>query len=394
MSRSRTITMTTPTGDQALIKRINTAIVLESILRGAPLSRAQISERTGLNKATVSSLVQDLIDGSLVLETGPGESSGGRKPVMLEFIANAGHAIGIDLGVNYIRGVLMDLQGGVRKELTSALRKTDPDIVVKELCKMIDKLIASAPSCPYGIVGIGVGVPGLVDGSGSVLFAPNLKWRDVPLERQLSDHYGIPVTIDNEANAGALGEQKHGAGRSIANLVYVSVGIGIGTGLILHKSLYKGTSGFSGEMGHLSVEAHGKPCSCGNRGCWEMYASEQSLLEKAEKMGYRDLEQLLSAAGQGKPEVLELFRGIGEYLGIGIANIVNVFNPDAVIIGNRMSQARDWVEGELRQTVTQRAIGFHLRNVQLLFAELGERSAMMGAGEMAISGFFNRLKST
>lgn len=385
--------MTTPTGDQALIKRINTAIVLESILRGAPLSRAQISERTGLNKATVSSLVQDLIDGSLVVETGPGESSGGRKPVMLEFVASAGHAIGIDLGVNYIRGVLMDLQGGIVRELTAPLRRTEPDYAFGELCRAIDELIASAPEAPYGIVGIGVGVPGLVDEAGSVLFAPNLKWRDVPLERQLSDRYGLPVAIDNEANAGAIGEQKYGAGRQIANLVYVSVGIGIGTGLILHKTLYKGASGFSGEMGHLSVEAHGKPCSCGNRGCWEMYASERSLLAEAAALGYEDLEQLSVAAERGEEAVLELFRRAGEYLGIGIANIVNVFNPDAVIIGNRMSQAREWLEGELRQTVVQRAIGFHLRKVQLLFAELGERSAMTGAAELAISGFFERLKS-
>ncbi|MFD0672336.1 ROK family protein [Cohnella sp. GCM10027633] len=386
--------MTTPTGDQALIKRINTAIVLESILRGAPLSRAQISERTGLNKATVSSLVQDLIDGSLVRETGRGESSGGRKPVMLEFIASAGHAIGIDLGVNYIRGVLMNLRGGIVREWTEPLRRAEPEYVFGELCLAIDQLIASAPACPYGIVGIGVGVPGLVDEAGSVLFAPNLKWRDVPLERQLSDRYGLPVTIDNEANAGAIGEQKYGAGRNVSNLVYVSVGIGIGTGLILHKALYKGASGFSGEMGHLSVEAHGKPCSCGNRGCWEMYASEQSLLAQAAELGYGDLEQLLAAAGSGDAKVLSLFKGIGEYLGVGIANIVNVFNPDAVIIGNRMSQAREWLETELRQTVVQRAIGFHLRKVQLLFAELGERSAMLGAAEMAVSGFFDRLKAT
>ena len=386
--------MTTPTGDQALIKRINTAIVLESILRGAPLSRAQISERTGLNKATVSSLVQDLIDGSLVRETGPGESSGGRKPVMLEFIASAGHAIGIDLGVNYIRGVLMDLQGGIVRERTAPLRLTEPEYVIGELCAAIDELAAVAPGSPYGIVGIGVGVPGLVDESGSVLFAPNLKWRDVPLKRQLSERYGLPITIDNEANAGAIGEQKYGAGRHIANLVYVSVGIGIGTGLILHKSLYKGASGFSGEMGHLSVEAHGKPCSCGNRGCWEIYASEKSLLAQAEELGYSDLEQLLAAGAEGNEQVLAMFKGVGEYLGVGIANIVNVFNPDAVIIGNRMSQAREYLEGELRQTVVQRAIGFHLRKVQLLFAELGERSAMLGAAEMAVSGFFDRLKAT
>ncbi|MCD9024505.1 ROK family transcriptional regulator [Cohnella silvisoli] len=385
--------MTTPTGDQALIKRINTAIVLEYILRGSPLSRAQISEQSGLNKATVSSLVQDLIDGSLVKEIGTGQSSGGRKPVMLEFIATSGYAIGIDLGVNYIRGVLTDLRGGIVAERTSSLHYPEPEVAVEQLCGCIEELMAEAPASPYGIVGIGVGVPGLVDESGVILFAPNLKWRDVPLQRQLAERFGLPVTIDNEANMGALGEQKYGAGRSINNLIYVSVGIGIGTGLILHKILYKGASGFSGEMGHLSVEAHGKNCTCGNRGCWEMYASEQALLEQASGLGFDSLESLLAAAAAGREDVLELFTGIGEYLGIGIANIVNVFNPDAVVIGNRMSQARPWLESVLRQTVVQRALGFHLRKVQLLFAELGERSSMMGAAEMAIAGFFTRVKS-
>jgi len=386
--------MTKPTGDQALIKRINTAIVLEFILRGAPLSRAQISEQSGLNKATVSSLVQDLIDGSLVRETGTGQSSGGRKPVMLEFIADAGYAIGMDLGVNYIRGVLTDLRGNVVAERTSPLRDAEPGAAIEQLCGSIEKLVAGAPASPYGIVGIGVGVPGLVDENGAILFAPNLHWRDVPLQRLLTERFPFPVTIDNEANMGAIGEQKYGAGRSVNNLVYVSVGIGIGTGLILHKSLYKGASGFSGELGHLSVEAHGKNCSCGNRGCWEMYASEQALLEQAAPLGYEDLEGLLAAADEGREDVLELFAGIGEYLGVGIANIVNVFNPDAVVIGNRMSQARPWLENALRQTVVQRALGFHLRKVQLLFSELGERSSMMGAAEMAISGFFSRVKAT
>lgn len=384
---------TTPTGDQALIKRINTAIVLEAVLQGAPLSRAQISERTGLNKATVSSLVQDLIDGAIVREIGTGASSGGRKPVMLEFEAGAGHAVGIDLGVHYVRGVLTDLRGAIVTESYLPLDRAEPEFVFQQLGQCIDRLTAQAPDSQYGIVGIGAGVPGLVDESGTVLFAPNLQWRDVPLRRQLAERYALPISIDNEANAGALGEQIFGAGRGIANLIYVSAGIGIGTGLVLHKQLYKGTSGFSGEMGHLSVEAFGKPCTCGNRGCWELYASERALLTKSADLGYADLESLLAAAESDHTEVVALLEEVGEYLGIGIANVVNVFNPDAVVIGNRMSLARRWIEPTLKQTVVQRSLGFHLRNVRLMFAELGERSAMMGAAQLAIAGFFDRLKA-
>ncbi|XID90654.1 ROK family protein [Paenibacillaceae bacterium WGS1546] len=386
--------MKTPTGDQALIKRINTAIVLECILRGSPLSRAQISEQSGLNKATVSSLVQDLIDGSLVREIGTGQSSGGRKPVLLEFVATSGYAIGVDLGVNYIRGALTDMRGNIAAERTSSLHDPEPGAAIGRLGDLIETLAREAPPSRYGIAGIGVGVPGIVDENGTILFAPNLQWRDVPLRRLLAERFGLPVTIDNEANMGALGEQKYGAGRDVSNLVYVSVNIGIGTGLILNKSLYKGAAGFSGEMGHLSIEARGQTCTCGNRGCWEMYASERALLHRAAPLGFSSLEELIAAAAGGRRDVLALFAEIGEYLGIGIANIVNVFNPDAVIVGSRMSQARPWLEHALRETVVQRALGFHLRKVQLLFAELGERSSMMGAAEMAISGFFDRVKAT
>lgn len=388
--------MSMTTGDQAMIKRINTAIVLEAILRHAPLSRAKISETTGLNKATVSSLVQDLIDNKLVAETGTGASSGGRKPVMLEFVADAGYAVGIDLGVNYMRGVLTDLRGNVVSERMTALTTVDPDRVFGTLRPFIQQLMDEAPDSPFGIVGIGVGVPGLVDRNGSVLFAPNMDWRDVPLREALSRTFNLPVMIDNEANAGALGEQRFGIGRGISNIVYVSVGIGIGTGLILQSRLYKGSSGFSGEIGHMTIEAGGKPCRCGNLGCWELYASEQALLEQAAELGYKDkdLDGLLAAAEAGDESVASLLKRIGEYLGIGIANIVNVFNPNAVIIAGRLSRARPWLEEAVKDTLERRALGFHLRNVNVLYAELGDRSAVMGAVEMAISLFFERLKTS
>lgn len=386
--------MKTMTGDQALIKRMNTAIVLEAILHAEPLSRAKISEITGLNKATVSSLVQDLIDNKLVREIGTGVSSGGRKPVLLEFIATAGYAVGVDIGVNYLRGVLTDLRGAIVAETKLPLKAPDADEVFNVLRPFIQALIEKAPDSPFGVVGIGVGVPGLVDRAGSVLFAPNMGWRDVPLKEALSRTFGVPVMVDNEANVGALGERMFGIGRGISNMVYVSVGIGIGTGLILHRSLYKGASGFSGELGHLSVEAHGRPCRCGNRGCWELYASEQALLEQAAEAGYpHDLDALLEAAEAGDANVLAMLGSIGEYLGVGIANIVNVFNPDAVVIGNRMSRAQPWLEEAVKRTVEQRALGFHLKGVHLLYAELGDRSAVMGAADLAIAAFFDRLKS-
>lgn len=381
------------TGDLALIKKINTSIVLDSVIQHAPLSRALISEKTGLNKATVSSLVQDLIDSHLVLEIGPGESSGGRKPTLLLFNEKAGFAIGIDLGVNYIKGILVDLSGNVIADNYRKLKPKQTEEVLNTLTEAIDELIHQAPDSEYGIVGIGIGVPGIVDDQGTILFAPNMKWRHVELKKLLEERFEVPVTIDNEANAGAQGEQKYGAGRDIPNQIYVSVGIGIGTGIILNSGLFKGSSGFSGELGHLSIQFDGKPCSCGNNGCWELYASENALLEQAAPLGFESLEDLLQAAEEGNAQVRALFSSIGNYLGVGIANIVNVFNPSVVIIGNRMSRAAEWMEPAMQGTIDQRTLPYHRDRLRILFAELKEQSAVRGAAYYAISEFFTKIKS-
>ncbi|MBD3921605.1 ROK family protein [Paenibacillus sp. PR3] len=383
-----------PTGDQTLIKKINTAIVLDSVMKEGPLSRAQISERTGLNKATVSSLVLDLMDAHLVDEIGQGVSNGGRKPVMLLFNAQAGHAIGIDLGVNYIRGVLTDLLGNVVEEREWTMKRPDMASGLKQLENCIQKLVELEPSSKYGIVGIGIGVPGIVDDKGAILFAPNLAWDRVELQRLIEERFGVPVTIDNEANAGAQGEQKYGAGRGIPHQIYVSVGIGIGTGIILNKDLYKGASGFSGELGHLSIQYDGKPCRCGNRGCWELYASENALVENAEELGLEgELDSLIAAAEANDSRAIELFRSIGEYLGVGIANIVNVFNPDVVIIGNRMSRASRWLECAVQESVDRRTLSYHRERMRILFAELQDRSAVRGAAYYAISTFLRKVRN-
>jgi len=381
------------TGDLALVKKMNSYIVFHCIRKHSPVSRAQISELTGLNKATVSSLVNELLENNLVIEIGPGESSGGRKPVLLLFNERAGYAIGVDLGVNYIRSVLVDLNGNIIEERYEKLKQKQRELAFDTLTANIDALIKQVPDSTYGIVGIGVGAPGIVDQDGNILFAPNMKWREVPLQSMLSERYQLPVIIDNEANAGAQGEQKYGAGQGIRNLVYLSVGYGIGSGMILDKELYKGTSGFSGELGHLSISFDGKECSCGNLGCWELYASEKALLEEASHLGYEGLDELIAAAQLGNEDVLKLFDHIGRFLGIGIANIINTLNPDCVMIGNRMSSAEQWIMPAIQQTVQQRALSFHSEALKILFAELKEHSAVRGAAHYAIDRFYEQFKA-
>ncbi|WP_057914659.1 ROK family transcriptional regulator [Peribacillus muralis] len=386
------------TGDQNLVKQINKSIVFHTIQHKAPISRAQISKETGLNKATVSTMVAELIEDHFVYEIGEGQSSGGRKPVMLYLNSHAGYSIGIDLGVNYILGVLTDLSGNITEKITNKLLNTDLSYVTQQIFSIIESLMEKAPKSPYGIIGIGIGVPGHVDPDDHILFAPNLKWENIDFKKIIEEQFHIPTKIENEANAGAHGEQLYGAGKNVTNQVYISIGVGIGTGIIMNHQLYKGVSGISGEMGHMTIDANGRKCPCGNRGCWELYASESALIRSIQQEEIMDenseeyLDLLLEEAKKGDPKVLQLLNTQGEIIGIGIVNIINTFNPEVIIIGNRMVQFKNWITNPIERTLEERLSLYHKSSTEIRFSILGDYSTALGASSFSIAGFLSEKK--
>lgn len=382
------------TGDQALVKKINKSIILHTIRTHSPVSRAKVSEMTGLNKATVSNLVAELCGQELIAEAGPGESSGGRKPLMLHFNAMAGSVIGIELRVKQLTAVLCDLDGGVLFELERRLETHDFHYVLEQMKNIISELTAEAPASPYGLVGIGVGVPGMVDEKGVVLFAPNLGWEMVDLRSMLESIFSVPVTIDNEANAGAQGELNFGAAQGVRHLLYISAGSGIGSGIIIGGELYKGARGYAGETGHMTIEAEGKPCSCGSRGCWELYASEKTYDNLGLSLPARTTAELVRHAQNGQEDTLQHFSTMGEYLGIGVTNLINSFNPELIVIGGALSEAEPWLGGPLRKVVAERTLPYHKQQLEITFSKLGSRGTMIGAGFSAVMHFLGNIRVT
>lgn len=382
------------TGDQALVKKINKSIILHTIRTQSPVSRAKVSEMTGLNKATVSNLVAELCGQELVTEAGPGESSGGRKPLMLHFNEMAGSVIGIELRVKQLKAVLCNLGGGILHEQEGVLEAHDFPYVLEQMQQMISALIAAAPPSPYGLVGIGVGVPGMVDEQGVVLFAPNLGWEMVDLRSILESAFEVPVTIDNEANAGAQGELNFGAARDVRHLLYISAGSGIGSGIIIGGELYKGARGYAGETGHMTIEAEGKPCSCGSRGCWELYASEKTYDNPGLSLPARTTTGLVRYAQEGHEETLRHLNSIGEYLGIGVTNLINSFNPELIVIGGALSEAEPWLGEPLRRVVAERTLPYHKQQLEITFSTLGGRGTMIGAGFSAVMHFLGNIRVT
>ncbi|PAE06063.1 ROK family protein [Terribacillus saccharophilus] len=385
--------MKSQTFNQHVVKKGNKSLVLQTIQEFTPISRADIANKTGLNKGTVSSQVSELLAEDLILESGPGVSSGGRRPVMLLFNHLAGYSIGVDIGVNYILGILTDLQGNITNEKITHFNDLSYEEIQIQLNMIIDSLLLSMPPSSYGLVGIGVGVPGTVSTEGEILLAPNLNWRNKDLKGFLEEKYKVPVLIENEANAGAYGEKKFGAGQSSDNLIYISVGIGIGVGLILNGELYKGHNGFSGELGHMTIEVDGPLCRCGNQGCWELYASEKALVNSAAEKGIRpaegqklSLEMLNELAEGGDPVAINIFREIGNYLGIGINNIINIFNPEQIIVGNRLASSGNWLRESIKEKQKQ-MLRTHQKDLNICFSQLSRYSAALGASAYASENF-------
>ncbi|MDQ0223742.1 glucokinase-like ROK family protein [Metabacillus niabensis] len=375
------------TWNQQVVKKNNTSLVFRTITQQEPLSRADIAQDSGLNKATVSSLVNELLEKQLVYESGPGESSGGRRPVLLHYNQSAGYSIGIDIGVNYILGVVTDLKGNIINEQKISMKDSAFEDVLNRVKKMVYTLMEPLPQSPYGVVGIGIGIPGIVDKQGNILLAPNLGWKNCEIKQQIEEEFNIPVIVENEANAGAYGEKQFGVGKSFNDIIYVSVGIGIGVGLILNNQLYQGVNGFSGELGHMVIQMDGAPCRCGSKGCWEVYASEHALIDNAKDLDDPTLESIIDLAKNNDEKAIALFEEIGKYLGFGINNIINTFNPEQIIIGNRLAMAKQWIEQPLQDIVQSHALAFQQKNLQISFSQHSTHSAALGVSAFAFEQF-------
>ncbi|MEG6568895.1 ROK family transcriptional regulator [Thermoanaerobacterium thermosaccharolyticum] len=394
------------TGDQLLIKQINKSIVLNTIRKKGIISRADLANITGLNKSTISSLVDELIKDGFVEEEGPGESKGGRKPIMLMINSLAGCIIGIDLDVNYILVILTDILANIlwQKRINLKIGENKEDIICK-IIDLIDEAISNSPKTVKGILGIGIGVPGITDYKrGIVLKAPNLKWENVELKKIIEEKFNLKVYIDNEANTGAIGEKWFGAGKNARNFVYISAGIGIGTGIIINNELYRGSGGLAGEMGHMTIDINDHLCSCGNRGCWENYASEKSLfnfikekLESGEKDEYLnvdnidrlDINDIAGFAEMGSSLAKISIEEISRNLSIGIVNIVNTFNPDLVIIGNTLSGIGDYLLNTIREYIDSKCLVSRYNNVAVEISKLGMLDRAIGAVTLVISELFS-----
>ena len=374
------------------IRDINRQIVLNYVRERGPISRSEIAQETALQRSTVSLIVEDLCIEGLIEEIN-GESTGGRPPILLSLRTADAVAIGVDVGTNQTIVATSDLAGRVLQE-----ERFETQSDAKETTKRIIERARRLIRRNHGTIeGIGVSLPGLVNPDGSGLFVPNFDWRDVPLAKDLNAATGLPVTMDNDANAAALAELWFGRPeiRQVRDFILVLVEGGVGTGIVFDGQVYRGENGAAGEFGHMTI-GQGAPVACasGSRECWEAFASERSALARYKDLsrglnGASDItfSELIDQALRGEGAARQALQETARYLGIGIANLIRGLAPEVVIVGGPVVRSWAVVADEIKNSV-EATICRGLPSTRIIASTLGPEPTLMGALSLVLASKF------
>jgi len=385
------------------VKSFNKHAALDLVrFSGVGLSRTDLAEKMGLTRAAVSLIVNDLLESQIVQEAESRSAPSGRPPIVLEINPNRGLVGAVDMGATHMSIALADFTARIHHEYEYPLDiKDGPEACIEQADKSLRKMLSELGMSTESLSAIGVGVPGPVIKEAGMVVAPPIMpgWDHFPIRETLEKLWNCPVTLNNDAELGALGEWAYGAGRGEKNIAYIKVGSGVGAGLILNQQIYGGTTGAAGEIGHLTIDENGPLCNCGNNGCLEAYAGGHAIAKQGQllaKSGKRTLltdipneritaYEVAEAARRGDLHAQELLRRAGTSIGIAIAGLINLFNPSVVIIGGGVAQVGDMLTTAIRQAVQERAMRASEESVRITTGMLGRRSLLIGATVQAIN---------
>lgn len=365
-------------------KQHNSRLILKTIYDEGDISRAALARATSLTKATVSTLVADLMVEGLVLETGLGPSIGGKPPRMLQVADNARLLLCLDLSTSYFRGALVNLRGQMTRREDVAVDGRTGDDALALVVELITQLMAQT-NAP--ILGIGIGTPGLVDTErGIVQNAVNLGWHELSLKTWLEERYDLPVFIANDSHLAALAAYTFDP-HDTNNLVLIKAGRGIGAGIVLNGQLYYGDGFGAGEIGHVAVVENGLLCRCGNYGCLETVASIYGVLQQITAQTGRPAptwEAMVQAAQQGDATTQSILRQAGAHMGTAVAYLVGILNVKHIVIAGQMARAGDsFLEG-IRTTVSRRVLPTLAAGTHIHYTTLGDDVVLMGASALVL----------
>jgi predicted NBD/HSP70 family sugar kinase len=391
--------------DFADVRATNLAVVLRHVREHAPCSRADIAAATGLNKATVSSLVADLIERRLVRESGLTERRIGRPATMLMLDGASYAGLGVTVGGDQVTAVAVDLSGeqvlSWRRAVHAPHRAgtpagAGPGRLITAAAAVVGRAAGRVAASGRTVLKLTVGVPGLVDGDGAVRLASGLGWRDVDLRGELIRALRKPaydVAVDNDANLAVLAEHRFGAHAGTANLVHVTNAAGIGAGLVLGSRLVRGGLGYSGELGHLEVEPGGPPCSCGRQGCLEAVAGAAAIVRRVRPEAFADgtvpdlaaeVDEVVRRARRADRATLAVLAAAGRDVGRALAGVVNLLNPEVVALGGHFVPLAPWLLPAAEVEIAARGVAPDAGGCRLVASALGADAAAIGGAARAL----------
>ncbi len=396
------------------VKAHNLSAVLSMLRQYEFVSRAHLAELTGLSTTTISNLVSELLEQGIVTEEGaikPAPRQGaGRPRTSLRLVPEARYAVGVHIGVGQIRVAVADLRAQHLNTLSMGHSlDSSASEVMGDVAALVDRALAQSGVDRDKVVGLGVGASGLVNPhTGVNVMAPNLGWRDVPIRDLLVQELALPVCVDNNARTMALGEALFGVGRDVHALAFVYARIGVGAGFVVGERLFRGSAAGAGEIGHTTIIPDGgEPCRCGNNGCLETLVSEPAIVHLAEALAAREPNGILAAQLQGEQgTAIERIFGAARagdratqamleeracYMGIALANLVNVLNPDMIVLGGIFAQGQDLLLPTVERVLRQRAFANLGAQVQLKTTGFGPQAGVIGAVALALNTFFYQL---
>ena len=394
--------------DKFVMAQMNKKEVINLIRRNSPINKAEIAKLAGLSIPTVMKITDEFEQKGLIRSIGKGKSCGGKRPQLLEMVDTAYYIVGVGIGRNTTRVIVMDMAGRPVSGGTIKTGETLPaEVFIQRVIQLIDQVILESGVGKEKILGMGIGMPGLLDNEKNiVLFSPDFLWENVDIVTPIAAHFQFDIFFENSNRALAMGERWFGSGVNSDYFICVSLGHGIGSAIVENGEFYRGSCGSSGEIGHITLEKDGLLCSCGNRGCLEALASGNAIARKGQeavRCGRKtkileiagndidaiDAKVVFEAAKVRDKVAKEIVDSAIEYIGIGLASYINLLDPDKIILAGGILNAGDYFWTHLINVIKERQMSFAGRKVKIQKAKLGEDAAAIGAATLVLKAFID-----
>lgn len=378
--------------DHETIREANKKKILNLLYKEKQLTKQEISRKINVSVPTVASIINELIEEGIVIEAGVGESSGGRKPVIIKFVEDARYSFGVDIRPDKVRVILTNLTSNIKCDKSFVIDKQmEFNDILDRVYKLVDEIIKEYKIEKNKVTGIGFSLPGIVDDEKLVLkIAPNMGAKNINFNN-FKKLFGLPIYIENEANLSAYAELNLGIAKQMRNLVYVSVTQGIGTGIVIKDELYKGNNKIAGELGHMTIIKDGKQCNCGRRGCWEQYASISALFELYKDYSGADnvdMEKFIMLLNKKDEIALKVFNEYVDYLVCGLQNIFMILDPHYIILGGDIVKFGNELLDAISEKIFQNMDFYGDNKTKILLSRLKEDASILGASLLPFQDIF------